>query len=393
MSKSISFMVFLVLVGSVGISNTTFQYVILMFLGLYFITRFSRLRIVSMSLIDCIPLLMFCGWLYGVAIALIKGVDTENVFRHFFGMTIYLYYYAFIFSKSSNDYLYKAIVVAGLCNVIYALFFFVVWLMSDSVVNQPAEYSYSNRFRSYYSTGIMVIFPMLSCLLFTKLSGLFSYKEAMAGTYRGFWLIFVIATFAIVFTTFSKGFILAYVFLLLGMILIFIFRSFFVRKNYMSSWVIFCMICVFLGSLFIFTEVGKEVKYMYSSKELSNNARNIQRQYLIDEYSIEGAGLGARLESGYQRDSRGYGFETTYENVIHKFGVVSFFIFASLLFPLLISIKNIICFENPFYSSISFGLMLYLIPSIGNPMLFSPMFVLMHLLAIKFLRKTKGEFL
>lgn len=384
-------MVLLVLAGSIGIASTTFQYIVLIFLGLFFLTLIKKYRIVTMVPLDLIPFLMFSCWMYGVAVGLIKGVETENIFRNFFGMIIYLYYYAFVFSKISNQYLYKAVVLAGICNIIYALFYFFVWIISEPVVNISDEYSYSNRFRSYYSAGIMVIFPMLSCLVFEKLSGSSNYNKAMAGVYDGFWLMFVVSSFAIVFTTFSKGFILAYVFLILGMVFIFIFRSFFVNKKYWSSWSVLVVAVTFLGAVFMYTDVGKQVEYMYSSKELSNNMRSIQRQYLIDEYSFDGAGLGARLESGYERDPRGYGFETTYENVIHKFGIVSVFIFMSLLIPLFISIKNMLSYKNTFYSSISFGLMLYLIPSIGNPMLFSPMFVLMHILSIKFLRETERK--
>lgn len=384
-------MVFLVLAGSIGIASTTFQYVVLLCLGLCFLTLIEKFRIVPMVPLDFIPFLMFSCWMYGVTVALIKGVEIENIFRNFFGIVIYLYYYAFIFYKVSNQYLYKAVVLAGICNIIYALFYFCVWITSDLAVNLSADYSYSSRFRSYYSAGIMVIFPILSCLVFEKLSGSSNYNKAMAGVYDGFWLMFIISSFAIVFTTFSKGFILAYVLFFLVMVMIFIFRSFFVSKKYLSSWFSLFFAAIFVGFVFMYTEVGEQVEYMYSSKELSNNMRSIQRQYLIDEYSFDGAGLGARLESGYERDSRGYGFETTYENIIHKFGVVSIFIFMSLLIPLFISIKNMINYKNTFYSSISFGLMLYLIPSIGNPMLFSPMFVLMHILSIKFLRETKRQ--
>lgn len=391
MKDPISLMVFFVLIGSLGLASTTFQYVVLLLLGLYCLSNLKNYRITTMSFLDLIPVLMFCCWLYGVLIALINGVEIENVFRNFFGMVIYLYYYAFLLLKIKNKALYRALVIAAAVNVSYSMYYFSVWFISDPIADIPSAYSYSNRFRSYYSTGIMVIFPVLSCLLFSKLSGAFSYDKAMAGLYKGFWFPFLIASFSIVFTTFSKGFILAFVFLFFGLVLIFVFRSFVVSKNYFSSWVVLGSVVLFFSLLFMLTPVGNEVEYMYSSEELSNNTRSIQRQYLIDEYSFEGAGLGARLESGYERDSRGYGFETTYENVIHKFGMISIVIFFLLLAPLVISIKNMVFFKNVYYSSISFGLMLYLIPSIGNPMLFSPMFVVMHILSIKFLRNSSGS--
>lgn len=388
MSKLLSVMVFLVLSGSVGLVSSTYQYVVLAVFGLVSLVFFEKSRIPNLMFIDFIPFLIFCCWVYGVFVAVIKGVEVGNVFRNFFGMTVYLFYYYFVFFKVEKELLWKALLLAAIFNISYAMYYFSAWVMTDGIIDNDGVNSYSSRFRSYYSTGIMVLFPVLSFLVFSRFSGFQRYIKPIAGFY--FWIPYLVMSFVIVFTTFSKGFILAYVFLHIVILSILVFRSLFVKKNYISSWALGCSLMLVGGLVLTQTDVGRGIQHMYSSEEQSNNVRNIQRQHLISEYSLEGAGLGARLKSGYERDPRGYGFETTYENVIHKLGFVSIFVFLGLLLPLIISIKNLFFYKNVFFSSLSLGLMLYIIPSLGNPMLFSPMFVIMHVLSIYFLRKLYG---
>ena len=85
-----------------------------------------------------------------------------------------------------------------------------------------------------------------------------------------------------------------------------------------------------------------QLLYTFSSEESSNNIRTEQASFLIREFSLFGSGLGSSLESGYSRDSTGYGFELTYLNIIHKLGVFSMALFLYYLSTIILIVYRIL---------------------------------------------------
>ena len=110
--------------------------------------------------------------------------------------------------------------------------------------------------------------------------------------------------------------------------------------------------------------------------------RSIQGQKLAEEFTLLGKGLGATLESGYSRDILGYGFELSFHNLIHKFGALSSLLFLNFGFPVIISLQNLFNNKKILVSSSVMGLMLYLISSFGNPLIFAPISSLFNVIAL-----------
>ena len=116
----------------------------------------------------------------------------------------------------------------------------------------------------------------------------------------------------------------------------------------------------------------------------------IQAKALIEDFTMFGKGLGAVVPN-YSRDILGYGFELSYHNIVHKFGIISLFIFASFLTPVFYSLYKIFTRSSKIYSYLPLVFMLYLLPSWGNPTIFAPVSVILHCLTLYFIRLDKSE--
>lgn len=95
-----------------------------------------------------------------------------------------------------------------------------------------------------------------------------------------------------------------------------------------------------------------------------------------------GYGLGKEL--GYAGAGKyNYGTEMIYLNIFHKFGIFAVMILACYLSTCIKAIRYLSNNEerNP-EKVIPIALMAYLIPSLANPMLFSVLAVVSHLLAM-----------
>lgn len=128
-----------------------------------------------------------------------------------------------------------------------------------------------------------------------------------------------------------------------------------------------------------------------SGQMQANAIRYEQMNYLIDDLTFLGKGLGAGLSTGYERDGMGYGFELVYLNLIHKVGIFSILIFYSYCLTLYRAIKNLYRGYNMRYSATALGAMCFLFPSVGNSYLLSPVAVVLHCVALYLLRETDPQ--
>ena len=81
-----------------------------------------------------------------------------------------------------------------------------------------------------------------------------------------------------------------------------------------------------------------------------------------------------------------YGFEISYLNLIHKFGFFSIFLFIGYAICIVLPINRIFKNVNKNVNYLVIGLMSFLFPALGNPMLFSASSCMMHCIAMYFLR-------
>ncbi|EKO3369869.1 hypothetical protein QMT37_003100 [Vibrio fluvialis] len=394
MVSLVCLMVFSVLIFTLGLTDTKFQYIIILFsLPTIFIFGLIKEKTQSVSFklnqwIDILPALIFIVWLYGLILGLFNNNEPENVLRNFFGMSLYIVYYVFVIFSVSKKALFKTIFLSSVINIFYSLIYFISYWFLDGLSNQNIDYQggMSAIYRSYYSIGLLIHLPLISLILLY----IFSDKKTCTLPFlkRRFTQItlLILLVFSLVVTTASKGFFLALVILGFLLSLILSLRAVFSIKSHSGAVLFLITLLISIPVIISSTDLGDSISYSFSSSESSNSVRNIQREKILDEISVFGSGLGATLKSGYKRDDSGYGFEVTYENLFHKLGVLSLVVMFIFILTCWMSSINIFKGKNLEYSVLSLGLMMYLIPSAGNPMLFSPIGVLMHCMAMYFLR-------
>ena len=134
------------------------------------------------------------------------------------------------------------------------------------------------------------------------------------------------------------------------------------------------------GDQMVDDDSSNPVETIFGAQSLGNAERYAQAQELLDDVVPFGHGLGAPITSGYSRSvTYPYGFELSFLNVIHKFGVFSLFYFAFLLY----SGYRILTSQKPILErSAALGLLGYTFPAIGNPVLFAVQAVFIHMLAL-----------
>lgn len=374
-----------------GLTSSNLQYLLIFsFITIFIVYVYmgGKAQLHKLSMPDYIPFAIFLSWLYGLVLGSFNGVESGNILRNFFGMSIYLFYYFLLLTRPSRRSIFNVIVAAAVFNIVYALIYFVRYWFLGGMAAQDIDFDggLSAIFRSYYSIGVLILGPVLAVCIVSM------FERSIIPVCRNLnrvilFFVSLFCVFIMVGTTASKGFALSVVFLVFFLSSAFLCRSIFTKKQYVFGWAISILAVLFCAFIVTSTPVGEQIKYSLSSQESSNSVRNEQRERLSDEFSFFGSGLGARLDSGYQRDDRGYGFELTYENIIHKLGVVSIIPFSAFIFTLIWVWMNLFVGKDMLFSSISGGLLIYLIPSYGNPMLFSPFCVVMHCLALYLLRE------
>lgn len=313
---------------------------------------------------------------------LVQGVSLLLVISNFAAMFMYSLYYVFHHFKVSYHDLTKLIFFAAIVNSLYSLH--AIFL---------ADFSFERgldivSFRFYYSIGISTLYPLLALYLFSYFSPFTLPRDELISRYRFLFPILVIALFA----SMSKGFILGFFIIFVCLIYYFLLRFFGLKKIKISQ-LFFLVISVTSLLLFIYTFFDL-LSYNLSSNQVGNLIRNQQGVELLNDLSFFGNGLGSSISNGYSRDILGYGFELSYHNVIHKFGVFAIPIFLIFFVTLIIGLRFIFSKYNflRIRGVLVIGCMSYLVPAYGNPFLFSPTVVLLHVIAIYIISITYKTF-
>jgi hypothetical protein len=330
------------------------------------------------------PALLFLIWIYGVLVGFYNGNPLINIIRNFAGMAVYLSFYLFLFSKLSKREILQLLIWGAIANLGIAMYYGILFWSQNSILTALSEIVLNQGVeRTYYSAGIATLLVPVSIYVFSRWPG--SGISNMADgdepidMIPSFWMVFL-SILAIVFLTFSKGFIaaIAIVFVIAAgsaLLQFLIWRSDPKNVSYLGL-----VLVAFIA--FFFSVYWDLVMFMFSGAEVSNSMRDEQRLYLLNEVTWLGRGMGAVLQSGYTRDALGYGFELNFENLVHKIGIFSSFVFLSYLLVFYRAFINIWKKQEVVYSAAALGAMLYIVPSYGNPGLFSPLAVVLHCTAL-----------
>jgi hypothetical protein len=184
-------------------------------------------------------------------------------------------------------------------------------------------------------------------------------------------------SFALIVPSASKGLLLVYLLIVVLFLITCLIES--------NPKKIILFIITMTVLVLIFVKFSNVLEYSYSNSDESNSIRSEQAEFLLNEITFTGSGLGSTLVSGYARDDTGFGFELSYINLIQKIGVLSMPVLLLYILTLYHGVKMFISKKNRIDGAFTIGIMGYLIPSIGNPTLFAPSLVLLHCILLVFL--------
>ena len=381
----VCFILYFVMLTTIGIQDIAFQYPILIGAAIVVI-RMAALRGTwpKIELIDYFALFPLIVWFYGFSLGIINGNNLIGVVRNFAGLLFYLVYFFMVFSAISRSKLFSVLINASIVYLILALV-----LGVNAGINRDflaiADYG-TSAVRVYFSVGQYILIPTLFIFLSGSSPSLRSDFDRLGIVKRNKFIVVAI----ILSLLFSGGKGLYLELVVLFVVFVFLFAVRFITHLRLRFSSLFILITLSSLGIYFIAEIISVVSYLFAMETDQSHPRVIQAIALIEDFTLFGKGLGGVVPD-YSRDVLGYGFELSFHNIIHKFGIMSLFIFASFLAPVFYSLYKILTRTSKIYSYLPLIFMLYLVPSWGNPTVFAPVAVILHCLALYFIRLDKFE--
>lgn len=345
-------------------------YFLIILLGLFLNKQQFKIQLCST---DLIPLLVLFTWTYGLFLGGISGNQISSVLSNFAGLSLYLFYFILLLRKENTS-----TILSQLCFLVIAQFVVTtVWIITAQTwINLDIlATAGSSAFRVFWSSSSSLFMvtgslSLLSTLNFQVKKTIFTNIKAPFSTIMTNPLTFAISSLFILGTG-SKGFWLAYALICTYICILCFWWSF--RRGQLNIRIVslgFLVGLTLIINIDIFSAILGSIIKMETS---GDSIRSIQANAINAELSFWGKGLGAKLESGYFRDEAGYGFELTYHNMVHKFGIFSIILIATILYPVIYSAHQLLQEKNIMINVIILSLMTFIIPSYGNPILYAPL--------------------
>jgi hypothetical protein len=325
--------------------------------------------------------LLILTWVYGFSLALLLDVPFENAQRNFFGLLAYIIFPLLLYSRINEDQVVEIVMIAA-WGIILFLIFRCIDFFSQNQINLNNMNSFS-EIRFAHSIGALELLPILALnfatLLFKKNWMGYTIKNILCRVLMSKYFTIPLI-FLIIVPSVSKGLFLAILILFIISLSSALLIN--IRRGFLPKY-IFYMTPFFIFLITMLPDVFWELLFStFDSRDIANSTRTEQADYLINEFSFWGSGLGSTLKSGYLRDTDGYGFELTYLNIIHKLGVFCLPLFISYLASFLLIVILILKRNNLFYVFFALGCLGFLIVGAGNAVLLSPISVVLHCFAI-----------
>lgn len=364
-----------------SIGSLRFQYVVLgLALPLLLIPRLPlyRLGFSGFFAIRFSSALIFSAWCYGVFLGLATDVNPLLVFSNFAGMSLYLPFSFFITSYRPSFSKIEGIVGSSAIFYVFVSIFG-IWQWGFTGFGDVTVFGLT-AFRAYYSIGSLIFLPFLCVNLF----GLFS-------AFTFYRVLKIAVSLFFLFLTGSKGVYLAVA------VLAILFVVTFLQSCFQGTAKPKILVSTLIGILGFILLINTSSFYYAITESLmfelsSSHPRSVQRDALVAEFSMLGAGLGAPLDSGFARDALGYGFELTYHNILHKLGlVVGVLVVVVLAVPFIWSMFKTIRHPKS-EAPLVLGLTSYLIVGYGNPIVFAPMLVSFSVLGLYLMDRSVRPF-
>lgn len=367
--------------------NTIYDYVIYYTLLFFVIIKaFIQKKIPLCGIIqyDLIPGIFIIVWFYGVLIGVSYGNEWIGIIRNFAGMTLYSMYYVLLCLKIPKERILKIVFLAALFDILVAIGMSIT--NYRAMMLRPLIAEQSNLLRLYYSSSLDVIYVLIASLMTVLLVrkgrlDVFPITNSRAANFG----LLLLGIFSIILSL-SKGFLLGLIFILIVIPTVIFIREFSLSR-FIVKIAVYLVPIFFVAGMLYNIGLGDLVENIFASDEISNASRYEQIEKLQSDYSYWGKGLGAKLESGFERDAMGYGFEVSFHNLIHKIGIFSIILFFLYFYTFYRAIVNLYRGTAMVYGAAAIGSMCFLFPSAGNPSLFSPTAVVLHSIALYWLRR------
>lgn len=385
----ISIIIGLVFIPTFNSNNYFYLSLIPTYLSFGFLNRqFQKQRFYSIQ--GLISILYLLVWSYGLIRGFVMQNPTISIISNFAGMVAYAHFFLIETDKSSIDKMLTLVFWIGVTNMTLGFCYTVYSLGSGEIIFNVSSLI-AGELRVFYTANVIIIYCMIlisladsafhlnGLNLITGRSKILGFLLKSETGYYAMVLYYVILPF-------GKGFIINFILAIIFLPIV-TFIKFQTVKKALIFRLFFAVVIIGLLANRSDSEFTDKFFSNFGFEGAANIIRAEQSKALLDEASLFGAGLGASLKSGYTRDTLGYGFEQSYENVIHKFGVpLGCLIFIAYFFIMAKSLRNFVKswdVISAFGFAASFGL---LIPSSGNPMLFAPAHVVIHVLSISILQ-------
>ena len=337
----------------------------------------------NFDFLDAVPICFVIIWMYGVFVGLVMKNDTGYIFRNFSGMLMYAFFYAMLTSRLQASHLVRLILLAGNITLGISLLLYVIvngvgvdfrgTVFEVVLFNKLVTGGDEGAGTRLLYVSQLLIFPLFcfhSFQLFNNFGKISNYQKWHASA------VIILIVFVIFVVIRSKAFYLGF-FVYSAWVLICVFS-----KKHRFMWgALSCLSAIFLillspSVLAVFSDAYASI---FAGDGRGNLVRSSAMTYIFEDIQIGGNGLGAEIGGYLRSEETPYTTEVVYLNLVHKLGIVA--VPLGALYWL--SLHRLNKISKKFSQSAEifslYGLLSFLIYSVGNPLLLSSLAVCMHL--------------
>lgn len=352
------------------VPSTTFQHLIITMF--FLVVVFTKKKPVHDIGYHPVMIGFICCLVYGISVALYFHNNLYFVFRNAFGIFNYFLLFVSLSFFSRNE-IFKVLLSTSLISnvVIFAMAFFKGYLSTDHLGESRFIYS-----PLIYFCFVGFLYP---------LDKLYRGSDNVLDIY--FWLInFAFVALTSLVLSLSKGAIIG------ALAIVSIYFLLNLNKSFKKT-----LSFLLLASPILFFSMYKlklfDLMYSFFSNASGPTAdsRFLQNKYLWEETSFFGSGFGSYLQNGFLRDPVfKYSYEATFFNYVNKLGIVSLILWSIYIYTFYLIVKAFRKEDQNKFAILALSSTIFLFMGLGNPSLFSPCSVLLHV-CILFMVNDKDE--
>jgi hypothetical protein len=371
---------------------------------------------VTVRLYDLVPLGLLLVWVYGLLLGFAHHNRTEYVVRNFAGMSLYSLYYVMLFRGIKRFDLLRCIMIAAAMNATYMFGLYIWDKLIGRLAAHPTDFVFFDV-RSYYAeTLALLMAPVFLCvhtLVFppsglaaggrptrglTPIAFLYLYLFAFLqiplskATLLAFWLAYPLSIWCFrvqLRDLINTGRVIR-VWALAGTILLSVFPATHALSAYVPTLQWSALVATITGHALPATpNTPLAEDRAHASRRMALLAKTTRDRVsgaMTRDLTVFGKGLGAPLGNLDPRDPEGYGFEQSYLNLMHKFGIFAGYIFFALGLMAWRTWRALQFSRTRHFAFGAMALFAGLVMAYGNPTLMSPVMVTLQCVVLYWMR-------